>query len=226
MVYVREFDGKTHDFGVIGVDKGTLIMYDDQTRSRWSQLFGEAVEGPMKGQTLEKLPSTMTTWGQWRDLHPDTTVYIKSSIPYRARFNGEHFADIARQDPDSELQPNDWIVGLEGHVNARVYPAKRLAQQRLLNEHFEGQATLVYLSSDLTTARVLDREVDGRELTFALTDDDQMRDQETGSLWDPLSGRAVSGELEGKELQPLVSIYALWFAWQKYRPDSEIWGGD
>lgn len=224
MVYVREFDGKAHDFGVIGVDKGTLIMYDRQTHSWWNQLFGEAIKGEMKGQQLQKLPSTMTTWGKWRALHPDTTVYVKSSIPYRARFDEEHFAKIAQQDPEAELAATDWVIGLEGHVDAVVYPAKHLAQARVVNDHLEGQATLVYLSEDLATARVLDREIDGRELTFALAAGDRLRDQETGSLWDPLSGKAISGELAGQELAPLVSTYALWFAWQKYRPDSRIWG--
>ena len=33
--------------------------------------------------------------------------------------------------------------------------------------------------------RSLDREIDGRELTFVLTDEDQLRDLETGSLWGP-----------------------------------------
>lgn len=224
MVYVREFDGKPHDFGVIGVEEGTLIMYDQQTHSWWSQLFGEAVKGPMKGHRLVKLPSTMTTWGKWRALHPETTVYIKSSIPYRARFDGDYFSAIAQEDPEAPLTPGDWVIGLEGHVHAVVYPVKRLARTRLLNEHFEGLATLVYLSEDLATARVLDREIDGRELTFALADGDRFRDEETGSLWDPLSGRAISGELVGRELQPLVSTYSLWFAWQKYRPDSVVWG--
>ena len=225
MVYVREFDGKAHDFGVIGVEKGTLIMYDAQTHSWWSQLFGEAVKGPMKGRSLDKLPSTMTTWGKWRALYPQTTVYVKTSIPYNARFDSDHFSRIAKKDPDGPLEATDWVVGLEGHVEAAVYPAKRLAGMRLLNEHFEGQATLVYLSEDLSTARVLDREIDGRELTFVLTEEDQLRDLETGSLWDPLSGKAISGELGGQELKPLVSTYSLWFAWQKYRPDSEVWGG-
>ena len=54
-----------------------LVDYDKQTSSRWSQLFGNAVSGPMKGEQLVKLPSTMTTWAKWKALHPNTTVYVK-----------------------------------------------------------------------------------------------------------------------------------------------------
>ncbi len=64
-------------------------MHDAQTKSRWSQLMGEAVSGEMEGRSLEKLPSTMTTWGLWKAIHPDTTVYIKPDTPYRSRFTAD-----------------------------------------------------------------------------------------------------------------------------------------
>ncbi len=224
MVYVREFDGQAFDFGVVGVDKGTLIMYDAQTRSRWSQLFGEAVSGEMQGRTLEKLPSTMTTWGKWRAEHPDTTVYIKSSIPYRPRFTADTFAEIAAGGGAGELADRDWIIGVEGHMEARAYPAGRLSATRVVNDRLESAPIVVWLSQDSATARIFQRTVDGRSLTFELTDDDALRDVETESTWDPLSGKAVSGELEGRELQPLISTYSLWFAWKKYRPDTIVYG--
>ena len=43
VVYDGTFDGKARNFGVIGVDKGALIMCDDESRSWWSQLFGESI---------------------------------------------------------------------------------------------------------------------------------------------------------------------------------------
>ena len=222
MVYVREFDGQKLDFGVVGVDKGTLIMYDAQTRSRWSQLFGEAVSGQMQGQSLQKLPSTMTTWSKWRAQHPDTTVYIKSSIPYRPRFTAETFRQIASQG-DGELGDRDWVIGVEGHVQARAYPARRLATERVVNDRLESAPIVVWLSEDYATARIFQRTVADRSLTFELTDDDMLRDAETDSTWHPLSGKAVSGELQGSELQPLISTYSLWFPWHKYRPHTLVY---
>lgn len=222
MVYAREFDGQAYDFGVVGVDEGTLIMYDAQTRSRWSQLFGEAISGEMQGRKLQKLPSTMTTWAKWRALHPDTTVYVKRSITYRARFTAETFANLAGG--DGPLADRDWVVGVEGHVMAKAYPARALARDRVVNDELENAPIVVYLSEDYATARIFQRRVADRVLTFELGDGDRLRDEETGSLWDPLSGMAVSGPLEGSELQPLVSTYSLWFAWKKYRPATEVYG--
>jgi hypothetical protein len=224
VVYARELDGKAHDFGVIGVETGTLILYDQQTRSRWSQLLGHAVSGPLQGKKLEKLPSTMTTWKKWKTLHPDTTVYVKRSIPYQRRFTQETFEQIARME-EGPAQTHDLVVGLEGHVEARAYLLRRLAKARLVEDSLEGSPIMVYLSEDLATARVYRRTVGERALSFSRATGDLLHDRETGSSWDAIHGKAVAGPLEGEELQPLVSTYSLWFAWKKYRPDTHLHDG-
>ena len=224
MVYAREIEGKTYQFGTYGLDQGTLILYDAESRSHWSQLFGEAVDGEMKGHRLEKLPSIMTSWGRWRELHPDTTVYVKRSTPYGAQFTGTAFAGVASAEP-GPVQKEDLVLGVEGHVEARAYLARRLARQgRLVHDQLEGEPIAVFLSEDLATARVFSLRIEEQSLELELADGDQLRDVGTGSLWDPLSGVAVSGPMEGKRLQELVSTYSLWFAWQKYRPDTSLHG--
>ena len=220
-MYAREFDGTEHNFGVIGVDEGTLIMYDDETDSHWSQLFGKAVRGKMAGTELKKLASTMTTWGAWRELHPETSVYVKRTTPYARRFTKESFANIASMEP-GPLRSDDLVVGLEGHVDARAYLVRALKDSRLVQETFEGEPILIVLSEDLATARVLSRKQGDRELDFRLEDDGTLVDEQTESRWDPIAGRAVDGELSGESLRPLVSTYSVWFAWKHYRPDTTV----
>jgi len=221
-VYAREFDGKEHNFGVVGVDEGTLIMYDDETDSHWSQLFGKAVRGSMEGTALAKLPSTMTTWGAWRKLHPDTSVYVKRSTPYARRFTQESFAKIASMDP-GPIRSDDLVIGLEGHVDARAYLVRGLKDTRLVEENFEGEPILVVLSEDLATARVLSRRLSERTLDFRLGPDGDLIDTQTGSTWDPVSGVATAGELAGQSLRSLISTYSVWFAWKHYRPDTTVY---
>jgi hypothetical protein len=226
-VYAREFDGKAHNFGVLGVDTGTLIMYDEESGSHWSQLFGEAVDGPMKGRELDKFDSTLTTWKQWRAEHPRTTVYIKPSVPYNVRFDQKTFAEIANM-ADGPIRANDLVVGLEGHIASRVYLWRDLAKGRLVLEIFESQPILVYLSEDLTTAKAFHREVAFVTLNFELAADDRLSDNLTGTLWNPITGAAESGPLSwfGLNLQPIISTYAVWFAWEKYRPDTLVYRAD
>lgn len=224
MVYARTIEDETLNFGVSGLDNGTLILYDNESKSRWSQLVGEATEGAKKGQRLEKLPSTMTTWASWRERHPATTVYIKTSTPYGATYTGSAIAGLADAEP-GPVRGTDLVIGVEGHVEARAYLARRLVTDgRLVHDDLEEAPILVVLAKDHATGRVYERRVGERTLTFELGEDDQLRDSETGTSWDAVSGRAESGALEGEQLRELISTYSLWFAWQKYRPDSSVHG--
>ena len=224
MVYARTIQGNTLNFGVSGLDRGTLVLYDAESQSRWSQLFGEAVSGAKKGQRLEKLPSTMTTWRAWRALHPETTVYIKTSTPYGARFTGDALAGLADAEP-GPVQNTDLVLGVEGHVAARAYLVRRLARAgRLAHDDLEEAPIVVLLAEDLATGRVYDRRVNEQVLTFEALGDDRLRDTQTGTTWDAISGQALSGRLEGERLRELVSTYSLWFAWHKYRPDTAVHG--
>lgn len=53
-----------------------LVMFDTATGSYWSQLLAQAICGPQTARRLELIPSTVTTWGAWRDDNPDTTVLL------------------------------------------------------------------------------------------------------------------------------------------------------
>ena len=222
MVYAREIDGETYRFGVAGLDEGTLLLYGAETGSRWSQLVGAAVRGEMKGRRLEKLPSAMTTLGRWKELHPETKVYVKRSIPYGARFTGQAFAGITEGE-EGPVRADDLVIGVEGPTEARAYLARRLARSgHLVHDELEGMPIAVYLGEDLATARVHDRRVEDRSLSFERDGGDRLRDAEAGSLWEALSGEAVDGPLKGRRLQPLISTHSLWFAWRKYRPDTSL----
>ena len=51
-------------------------MYDELTGSFWSQGIGRAICGPAAGTDLEIVPSTVTTWGEWRADHPEGEVLL------------------------------------------------------------------------------------------------------------------------------------------------------
>lgn len=57
-------------------NSGNLVLYDAATGSYWSQLLARAICGPRRGDDLEIVPSTVTTWGEWRDEHPDSRVLL------------------------------------------------------------------------------------------------------------------------------------------------------
>lgn len=68
---VNRRDGRTEV-----VHSGNLVMYDEATRSYWSQILAEAICGPLTGQRLRIVPSSVATWSEWKAAHPETDVLL------------------------------------------------------------------------------------------------------------------------------------------------------
>jgi hypothetical protein len=72
----RSFGASASDPQAAVRNSGNLVLYDEATRSYWSQLLARAICGPQTGTRLGILPTTVTTWGEWRADHPDTDVLL------------------------------------------------------------------------------------------------------------------------------------------------------
>jgi hypothetical protein len=221
VVYDRALDGRPLELGTVGLENGVSILYDRQTRSWWSQVAGRAVRGPLEGRRLTKRLSTITTWATWRTLHPGTTVWMDPALPGRRRFTRESLElTLAGEGP---IANEDMVVALESPKTAQGYLLRRLAASgRVANDTLEGEPVAVALSADSVTVRAFRRRVGDRVLTLR-ADRDRLRDAETGSEWDLLTGRAGSGSLAGSALEAIVLTQALWYAWRSQRPDTIVW---
>jgi hypothetical protein len=74
------------------------------------------------------------------------------------------------------------------------------------------------------SAGVFSRRLDDRTLTFRY-EGDRIVDKQTGSEWSPL-GKAVSGELKGKQLERVTSVEHFWFSWAAFKPDTRVYGSN
>jgi hypothetical protein len=134
------------------------------------------------------------------------------------------------EDFSSKQRPskNDLVVGLELDGCAKAYPVQMAAGRKVINDTVAGEDVVVIFSPPSEPGIIFRRCVEGRSLTFApLPEADNglmlMKDQETGTTWEALTGRAISGALAPKELQRLTSEYSFWFAWSELHPDTEIY---
>jgi hypothetical protein len=76
-------------------------------------------------------------------------------------------------------------------------------------------------SRDVGATGVYLPEVVGRSLTFTWQQE-VFVDHETSSRWSVL-GRATSGSLAGKQLEPVLHGNHFWFAWAAFKPDTRIY---
>ena len=212
-----------------------LVMYDHQTDSLWSHFTGDAIEGDYLGTRLELVPSTHTTWGRWKELHPDTLALDKGgrySYDNYASYYGRPDAGVIGETViDDRLATKDLVVGLALGGEAKAYAFKDLSQQPVVNDAVGGSNVVIVFDAASETGSVFSRDINGRALEFQPLEADGsgnllMADLETGSEWLLLTGVAVSGPLEGARLEQLPSNYSFWFAWKDWHPATGLFVRD
>jgi hypothetical protein len=75
-VFVARIDGKDAEFFLQAdaPEKKDWAMLDTTTASQWN-FQGCATSGPAEGKCLDRIPALKDYWFDWRNYHPDTTVY-------------------------------------------------------------------------------------------------------------------------------------------------------
>ncbi len=208
-----------------------LVMYDHQSDTLWSQFLSRGVKGPLANRALEIVPAVQTTWEQWLNLHPDTLVLDKrgsyGSDTYEGYYRGGSAGIIGESNKDRRLPKKELVMGMVVSGFAKAYPFSAISQQTVINDHFAGEEVVITFEPTSESAAAFQRRLNGKTLTFepaqvragvAL-----MRDQETGSLWQVLTGQAVEGPLFGERLERLPSHYSFWFAWSDFHPQTELY---
>jgi Protein of unknown function (DUF3179) len=237
VVFSREVDGRTLDFGATGMLRNSdLVMYDRQTESWWQQLTAGAVVGELTGAKLRVLPSEILPWSEFQRLHPDGQVLSRDTgfdrpygeNPYRGYDDPNSRPFLFFGKTNDALPPKERVTAITtAEGGAVVYPFERLAREAPINDQVDGRPILVMFDRDVTspldassiaagrevgTAVVFDRAVQGRTLSFeAGPGPGEVRDRETGSTWD-LSGRATAGPLAGAQLGQVPHDDQFWFA--------------
>lgn len=244
IAFERTVDGQVFDFGTTGrLRNSNLIMYDRQTETWWQQATGEGIAGEMTGTQLVFLPAAMISWEDFKTAHPDGMVLSRDTgfsraygnNPYTGYDNINSSPFLFRGDTSDELPAMARVLTVELNNEAVAYPYAVLRERHVVNDRI-GETEVVVIwqagsasaldgakiasSSDVGAANIYLRGLDDEILTF-IYDGSKIIDEQTGSEWDIL-GKAVSGELAGKQLEPIVAINHFWFSWAAFMPETRI----
>ncbi len=253
VVAERRVGDRVTPFGVSGLLwRGNLVLYDRATGSLWSQLLGRAIRGPRTGERLRLLPSRLTTWGEWREGHPDTRVLLPPPHSNTVRGPDATFdytvdsylsygtsSTVGRGGTafeDDRLHPKAPVVGVASEASASTERGESPAEG--------GGEARAYPLTTVERLRVVNDTVGGRPVVVAVTPDrslvayDRRVDDRAlrflpvgrgyaragGSRWRLATGRAVDGPHEGRRLSPATERSSMfWFAWVKLYPDTEVY---
>jgi hypothetical protein len=234
---VRTVNDTRAVFGVSGLlYRNALVMYDRQTQSLWSQIAAAAIQGPEVGSTLTLVPSTLTTWGEFRETYPDGEVLLpppeSSTVtgrgqtrnydenPYAAYENTRQIG-LGGEFEDERLHPKTLVVGVSADGVARAYPLETVQDEGVVNDTVGSLPVVVAATADGTLV-AYERTVDGETLTF---ERDGAFLLAGGSRWRVVGGRAVDGPFEGRRLAQANDVSPeFFFAWLDFHPETEVYG--
>ena len=183
-----------------------MTWFDHDTGTVWSQPLGEAIIGERKGQTLELIAGQLTSWETWLQDHPDTLTL-----------------DAPADRSGLDLGFLSIVVDFTEEVG--VYSVATLNAWGPANDVVAGVPIAVVIDPDQHDRwKVFHRQVGDTLLTLSITDG-LLVDDETGTTWDPGTGRALDGPLEGETLDSLPGFTSRRSDAQTFWPDAKYWAG-
>lgn len=204
------------------------MVADDETRTTWLHFEGAAINGPLKGRLLDRIPVYHTTWAEWRELHPHTEVILPPSNPIHRDCRDGHASEEACGRAgispgfvrtllgplDTRLDESRLVLAVTLGASTRVYPLAEVKREgRVVHDVLAGEPIVVWAgpAADSFTMAAYSRRVEGRLLEFERADK-SFKDKSTATLWS-VDGRALRGELAGRSLTPLCFSFLRWHGW-------------
>ena len=244
IAYHGEFDGMETTFGTSGfLYRSNKIMYDRETLSLWNQETGQPVIGELadSGIQLNFFPTLLTTWGEWTDEHPDTTVlaldtgvsqpgrYFPEDNPnatYYEYFNtpGTMFPVWIR---DDSLEAKDVVLGVNVGEAQKAYPVSVLQVERVVNDTL-GETNVVVLGSEISQAA---KAYERGDQEFSRVEGDASTGvpmklvDKNGHVWDVTEEALVNTSDSSQTLPRIPTHSSFWFGWYAFYPDTELYEG-
>jgi Protein of unknown function (DUF3179) len=219
----RVFDpriaGTVEHFRLVGMDHFNAMLEDHTTESWWRQANGEAVAGPLKGTTMEELPSRQVSLRQWLALYPASRIMQGDpafATQYAQDFAFERGTSRSRltgTDPRS-WEEKSWVVGLRVGSAARAYDWNQLLNDRAINDTLGGKPVVIAVAGDSASFYAFVRPDAATRFNVA---GDSLR---AGSRAFAFNGRGPSGALEA-----MVASQEFWHSWRTFNPGTTRFGG-
>lgn len=211
-VYRPIVNGRPERFRLVGMDHFNAMFEDATTGSWWRQANGEAIAGPLKGDTLPSVFSEQMTLKRWLTLHPQSLV-MQPDSNYGDRYakltdyeRGKGSSDLTQSDSLS-WRDKSWVVGLQIGTHAKAYDWNRLKRDRLIHDTLANQPVLLVLAPDNRSFFAYERP--GATARFSLHHDTLVNTNQAYLL----TGRSLRS---GPDLPRLAAHQEFWHSWRTF----------
>ena len=200
-------------------------MYDHKTKSLWSTVTGEPVVGTLvgKGITLNRRYVVTTTWKEWRERHPRTTVLSLETGHDRDYGEGVAYGMYFSTDDlmfpvpklDRRLRNKDSVLALRHGDEQLAISTEYLWKNRIHHDELNGMS-IVVLTDESGACRVY--ESDG--VTVTNWDEKQTANSEDDMKWTVTEAALVNSA--GRRLARVPAHRAFWFGWYAQYPQTRL----
>lgn len=206
-VFGRRVGGKTLSFYAASTAwNDSLVILDAETKTYWSQLTGESLNGRPSSDFLLPISSEVCTWESWLGRYPETTVI---DLP------------VGRKLTAQTLRSKDDLVYGAVIDGAPVHWSfASLLKLGGVSCYFQGQPLMVLINPESCAVRLYSRQLDDKTLRFEVTQDGLLRETTTDSYWDPTTAECVRGDLTGRKLPSRPGTLSLEGKWKVFYPSS------
>ena len=177
------------------------------------------------------------TWQVWKTNYPETKVLSAAYNPnqpgqqredevqdrYRPYHRSSRTGISKIEYNDFRLRNKEQIVGARIDDHYRAYPFSAFEGKAVINDTIDQTPVLVFHHNDSGATAVFLSLLETEKLTFVDHTDYLVRDEQTETLWNLITGTAVKGRLKGKKLKRYPAINVYWFAWARYHPDTTVY---
>ena len=205
-------------------------MFDEETRNLWSSIEGVPVVGTLvdSGVRLPFRSVVTTTWGEWKQEHPTTTVLSLETGYERDYSEGAAYRDYFSTDrlmfevpgADTRLKNKAEVLVLRPEKIGKDALPVAIAVERLRRERvyaFEaGGRHFVVITSKAGANMLFER---GAYTFVPRTREGELRDT-TGKRWS-VSGDGLVSET-GERLSRIPAHRAFWFGWVAQYPQTVL----
>jgi len=136
VAYSGHINGENTTFGVSGLlYNSDVLLYDRKSESLWSQIMSQAISGPLKGQKLQVLDLSHTSWQDWQSSYPNTLV-LSTETGHSRDYNRTPYQGYDKSKAlyfpvnnlDKRYHPKEYVIGVEIDGKFKAYPFAELSK--------------------------------------------------------------------------------------------------
>jgi len=200
--------------------RSNKLMFDRETDSLWNQFTGKPVSGPLRdsGIELKIRPVVITTWKDWLDRHPDTTVLsldtghrrdYGSGVVYKRYFDSPDLMFPVVVENEDQVKRKDYVFGVRTAGGAKAWPVTAFEGGAVINDSV-GLLNVV-LVGDASGRTVRAYERGERDFSAGSNAENLIAADQTWKVTED----ALVGP-DGARLGRVAGHIAYWFAWDGY----------